>query len=193
MVTDESTYLPYKKTALEEIAAVLKQWGVKSHHGEWTDEETQHNAAKDVLAAHAKALGATERVIVSMDEWERLKAAEEGMWSFLLWIGLEALEGIEIPVRQSIAEGGLSRWVELATAQGVLRSDAEDFEDPTEEGSSLEVETDAPTSATHVCHKDVRGEPQQCDSRALHGPHDYQAEFGAYFLTHCDGNNGSKA
>lgn len=37
--------------ATRAIAAVLATWGVRSRHGEWTDAETQHRAARDALAA----------------------------------------------------------------------------------------------------------------------------------------------
>ncbi len=37
------------------------------------------------------------------------------------------------------------------------------------------------------------GSVQQCDRRDLHGPHDYQAEFGAYYDVHCPGNRGDRA
>lgn len=35
-------------------------------------------------------------------------------------------------------------------------------------------------------------ESRQCDRRDVHGPHDYQAEFGAYVDTHCPGNDGRR-
>ena len=31
------------------VADVLARWGVRSQHGEWSDRETQVNAARDVL------------------------------------------------------------------------------------------------------------------------------------------------
>lgn len=36
------------------------------------------------------------------------------------------------------------------------------------------------------------GTVRQCDRRDIHDPHDWQAEFGAYFDVHCPGNDGKK-
>ena len=37
------------------------------------------------------------------------------------------------------------------------------------------------------------GEVRQCDRKDLHGPHEYQPQFGAYFNVYCPGNDGGKS
>lgn len=44
----------------------------------------------------------------------------------------------------------------------------------------------------HVTDSNPNGEVRQCDRRDLHEPHEYQAEFGAYFNVYCPGNQGSQ-
>lgn len=46
--------------------------------------------------------------------------------------------------------------------------------------------------ANHVTTRNPNGSVRQCDSRALHEPHEWQAEFGAYFDVYCPGNDGTK-
>jgi len=43
----------------------------------------------------------------------------------------------------------------------------------------------------HVTDTNPNGAVRQCDRRDLHEPHEYQAEFGAYFNVYCPGNEGS--
>jgi hypothetical protein len=44
----------------------------------------------------------------------------------------------------------------------------------------------------HITDTNPNGEVRQCDRRDLHEPHEYQAEFGAYFNVYCPGNVGSQ-
>jgi hypothetical protein len=44
----------------------------------------------------------------------------------------------------------------------------------------------------HITETNPNGEVRQCDRRDLHEPHEYQAEFGAYFNVFCPGNVGSQ-
>jgi hypothetical protein len=41
----------------------------------------------------------------------------------------------------------------------------------------------------HVTAKNPNGEVRQCERKYLHGPHEWQAEFGAYFDVYCPGIN----
>ena len=50
----------------------------------------------------------------------------------------------------------------------------------------------ARASREHVTDTNPNGEVRQCDRRDLHDPHEYQAEFGAYFNVFCPGNVGSQ-
>lgn len=36
------------------------------------------------------------------------------------------------------------------------------------------------------------GEVRRCGGRHLHEPHEWQAEFGAYFDVYCPGNDGTQ-
>jgi hypothetical protein len=45
---------------------------------------------------------------------------------------------------------------------------------------------------SRVTPSNPTGEVRQCDRRDLHEPHEYQAEFGAYFNVYCPGNRGDK-
>lgn len=49
MNTDVPRHLPDE--AVEAAGAVLASWGVRSRHGEWTDQETQEKAAQEALEA----------------------------------------------------------------------------------------------------------------------------------------------
>jgi len=40
----------------------------------------------------------------------------------------------------------------------------------------------------HVTETNPSGSVEQCDKRERHAPHEYQAEFGAYFNVYCPGN-----
>lgn len=42
----------------------------------------------------------------------------------------------------------------------------------------------------HVTERNPNGETRQCNRRDIHGPHEWQAEFGAYFDVYCPGNTG---
>lgn len=44
----------------------------------------------------------------------------------------------------------------------------------------------------HITDKNPNGEVRQCDRRDIHKPHEYQADFGAYFDVYCPGNQGDK-
>lgn len=44
----------------------------------------------------------------------------------------------------------------------------------------------------YVTESNPNGEVRQCDRRDLHEPHEWQAEFGAYFNVYCPGNKGEK-
>jgi hypothetical protein len=44
----------------------------------------------------------------------------------------------------------------------------------------------------YVTDTNPNGAVKQCNRRDLHEPHEYQAEFGAYFNVYCLGNEGSK-
>lgn len=44
----------------------------------------------------------------------------------------------------------------------------------------------------HITKTNPNGAVSQCDRRDLHEPHEYQAEFGAYFNIYCPGNDGTK-
>lgn len=45
-------------------------------------------------------------------------------------------------------------------------------------------------SRAHVTERNPNGETRQCNRRDIHGPHEWQAEFGAYFDVYCPGNTG---
>jgi hypothetical protein len=44
----------------------------------------------------------------------------------------------------------------------------------------------------HATDSNPNGQVRQCDRRDLHEPHEWQAEFGAYFNVFCPGNTGSR-
>jgi hypothetical protein len=43
---------------------------------------------------------------------------------------------------------------------------------------------------SHITKTNPTGEVRQCDARTIHEPHEWQAEFGAYFNAYCPGNTG---
>ena len=43
---------------VEKGAAGARAWGVKSSHGDWSDEETQRNCARDILEVAAPLIAA---------------------------------------------------------------------------------------------------------------------------------------
>lgn len=43
---------------VEKGAAEARAWGVKSSHGDWSDEETQRNCARDILEVAAPLIAA---------------------------------------------------------------------------------------------------------------------------------------
>lgn len=47
-------------------------------------------------------------------------------------------------------------------------------------------------SRVHITDSNPNGSVRQCTRRDLHEPHEYQAEFGAYFNVYCPGNTGSE-
>lgn len=49
-----------------------------------------------------------------------------------------------------------------------------------------------PQNRSHITETNPDGEVRQCSRRDLHEPHEYQAEFGAYFNVFCPGNVGSQ-
>lgn len=56
----EGLYGLHCAPSTEQLAALMKSWGVKSAHGEWTDEETQINVARDIEKLYGKQLTASE-------------------------------------------------------------------------------------------------------------------------------------
>lgn len=67
----------------------------------------------------------TDRVVIGIPEYERLKVAEETCWSLFLAIGLGEMEEVPVSVRQWIVEGGMDRWSRLCAEQGLM-SEEED-------------------------------------------------------------------
>lgn len=43
----------------------------------------------------------------------------------------------------------------------------------------------------HITSHNPNGEVRQCDKRVVHGPHEWQADFGAYFDVYCSGIQGT--
>lgn len=46
------------------------------------------------------------------------------------------------------------------------------------------------SDASKITKNNPNGEVRQCDSRKIHSPHEWQADFGAYFDVYCPGNDG---
>jgi hypothetical protein len=63
---------------------------------------------------------------------------------------------------------------------------------PPAEEASRRLSPYSLASRTHVTDSNPNGEVRQCNRRDLHEPHEYQAEFGAYFDVYCPGNTGSQ-
>lgn len=49
-----------------------------------------------------------------------------------------------------------------------------------------------PKNKPHRTDTNPNGEVDRCDRRDIHGPHEWQREFGAYFNVYCPGNKGDK-
>jgi hypothetical protein len=47
-----------------------------------------------------------------------------------------------------------------------------------------------PMAEEHKTKTNPSGSVQQCDQRHIHGPHEWQNEFGGYFNVYCPGNDG---
>lgn len=107
---------------------MLAQWGVRSRHGEWSDEETQLRAARAVLSEVDRYAPTEDSELVSEAELERLRMAEEVCWSLLIWIALDKLNRIPLGVRKDIAENSLGRWAELCAQQGLMRQEKPEAE-----------------------------------------------------------------
>lgn len=103
LVTDEMI----KKGAVE-----ARAWGVRSSHGEWTDEETQWNCARDILEAAApliaaKAVEDARKALRSLaDEWEQradFNAGQGGeFWRGMVVKGRECASEVRATVARTI-------------------------------------------------------------------------------------------
>jgi hypothetical protein len=71
------------------IAGVMKQWGVRSRHTEWTDEEAQVSAAGDVMRELSKELAELRNLRIITAQVREL-AREEGFWKGKKHVRIEA-------------------------------------------------------------------------------------------------------